>query len=663
MIFERKITIYLGDLVHDFLGGGSYMFPLNIGLIASYTKKIFGNQVEIELFKYPGKLIERIRNSSPHVLGLSNYTWNTHLSREISNLAKSLDSKTMVVWGGPNINHNENGYREFFINNPTVDSYIINEGEMGFVNLINECLSKGLDLKRIKEHSIDGCVFYDEGTVITDNRLDRISNLDEIPSPYLTGILDDFFQYDLIPIIETNRGCPYQCTYCAQGLVSQYKVKLFDMDRVLEELNYIAEKVIKTNLLCFADANFGITARDNKLAEHIRTLQSTKSYPRRCIINWDKTSQSVELAEIMGESAYLVSSLQSIDQTVLRNIKRGNIGSSRFKEIIDRVNEAGGVSGTEIILALPGETKESHLNSLRKLFDWGVSYIICYNCLIINGSELALSEQRDRFNIHTKFRLIDSAFGSYDNILSFECEEGVRSTSTMSEEEILFFRPIHWLIQFFWNYRCYFDVLQFINLQGMNPVDFILAVIGNLQHAKQSVRTIFDDFRKESISEWFSTAEGLRIYYSEPENFETLTSGGIGKMNGKYTWRAILECKIDFDSYIQQIGIDVLSDYGEVIKNLVLFSANLLPDFSNEIDFDATHKVVFGYDILKWRENRYKEALKEKETTYMFYLSEEKKEALEILINQYNHTNKNVTMRKMSEHMRVSDLYYDVRPV
>lgn len=638
------------------------MFPLNIGFLASYAKKVFGNEVDIELFKYPGDLIKRLKNDPPHILGLSNYTWSANLNNEVSKLAKSLDGRTMVVWGGPNVNQTDDGYGAFFKKNPMVDFYVINEGEIGFANLLERFIENGADIAKSKEGPIDGCAFFN-GVPVCGRRLERIEDLDRVPSPYLTGTLDKFFDYDLIPIVETNRGCPFTCTFCAQGFVSQHKVKLFDINRVLDELDYIADHVNKTNLLCFADANFGISKRDIKIAERIRLLQQTKDYPRRCTINWVKTKRSIEIAEIMGEATYLVSSLQSLDPVALKNIKRSNIDSKHFREIVDHVNEAGGVSGTEIILALPGETKESHLTSLRTLFGWNVSYIICYNCLLIDGSELTLPEGRKRFELATKFRLIDSAFGQYDDVLSFECEEGIRSTSTMSEEEILFFRPVHWLIQFFWNYRCYFDLMKFIYSKGINPVDFIVAVIENSGHAPQSVRSIFSDFRDEARNEWFDTPESLRSYYGKPDNFTFIREGGVGKMNGKYTWRVILECKRDFDSYIGSLASGMLPACKSEIADLVKFASYALLDFSNGIDFGATREVTFEHDILAWRENGYEGDLIKKKNNSFFYFSGEKEKALNVLLDQYRHQNMNVTMRKMTEHMRITDLYYDVKEV
>ena len=34
----------------------------------------------------------------------------------------------------------------------------------------------------------------------------------------VTGVLDEFFDGKLAPLLETNRGCPFQCTFCVQGV-------------------------------------------------------------------------------------------------------------------------------------------------------------------------------------------------------------------------------------------------------------------------------------------------------------------------------------------------------------------------------------------------------------------------------------------------------------
>ncbi len=55
-----KLKIYLADLTHTGLGTATEAFPLNIGVIASYCAKIFKNEVDIQLFKFPEDLKEAI---------------------------------------------------------------------------------------------------------------------------------------------------------------------------------------------------------------------------------------------------------------------------------------------------------------------------------------------------------------------------------------------------------------------------------------------------------------------------------------------------------------------------------------------------------------------------------------------------------------------------
>ena len=42
-------------------------------------------------------------------------------------------------------------------------------------------------------------------------------DLSQIPSPYLSNRLDEFLDGKLLPITQTNRGCPFTCTFCTEG--------------------------------------------------------------------------------------------------------------------------------------------------------------------------------------------------------------------------------------------------------------------------------------------------------------------------------------------------------------------------------------------------------------------------------------------------------------
>jgi radical SAM superfamily enzyme YgiQ (UPF0313 family) len=67
-------------------------------------------------------------------------------------------------------------------------------------------------------------------------------------------------------MIETNRGCPFKCTFCVQGSDYYDRVAQFPADQVIEELTYIARRIKKVcpsiGSLAIADANFAMFKRD-----------------------------------------------------------------------------------------------------------------------------------------------------------------------------------------------------------------------------------------------------------------------------------------------------------------------------------------------------------------------------------------------------------------
>jgi len=669
---KRKTTLFLCDLVHNHLGAGTFMFPLNIGFIAAYVLKHFGEDVEVRLFKYPDRLIAALKEGVCDVIGFSNYVWNADLNTQIARRVRSLADEAMIVFGGPDIDNAETSIRSFFESHRDVDFYIPYQGETPFVGLMQKYFDGGRRVADMKAEAIDGV--YSQcrrtGRVLIGGMVERIKQPDDVPSPYLTGLLDEFFDYPLIPIIETNRGCPYQCTFCVQALSSHHKIDYFSMDRVKAEVDYIAARVKHTPLLHLADSNFGIVERDITIARHIAEVSERTGYPRKCNMNWAKNQPKIyEIAEIL-QNINVILSLQSLDTLVLDNVKRKNISITVFRDVIDRVTEAGGIAGTEIILGLPGETKASHMQSLRTLFDWQIPYIICYNGLILRGSELSIHKADGRFACRTKFRLGDNSFGDYDGMLAFEANEGILSTDTMSDEELLSFRPIHWLVQFMWNYRFYHDLLRYVAQLGVNPLDFIVRIIEQAPSSPSpAIRRLFQEFLSEAKSEWFDSEEALRDYYSQPERFSQLEGGFHGKLNGKYIFRTLVEMKQDFEAHVLHVAghySETFAGKRHVFEEIVRFLNALTVDFSKPAEaLQQQREVHLSHDILRWRQSSYVTRLEDLHDPagvgYRFELPQDRRAALAKLAEQYHHSNRNVTLRKMAEFMTINDFFYNVQ--
>lgn len=674
---KDSCLIYLADLVHNYASKGPHTFPINIGYIAAYAKKIYQDKIKIKLFKFPLDLIVSIKEKKPDILALSNYTWNLDINNRIIPWAKSLHEDIITVFGGPDYPITYEESTDYLKRTKDLDFYVLYQGEKGFANIIQRYFDSQ-SLVEMKSQELENCSFYDRNTnrVVASKKYIWIEDLDEIPSPYLTCILDEFFKDNLIPLIETNRGCPYSCTYCAWGKANQKKVFQFSLERVKKEVEYIAKKIGKTNLLMIGDANFGIFEKDVEIAKFLKYISKTYGYPKDLFVAWAKANPGrvIEIAQILSDmigASSAFGSFQTTDPIVMNNIKRTNFSFGDFKKIQDVFIKKNISVSSELILGLPGETKESHLKGLRKLFDCNTQSIICYNLRMLGGSELNTAESRERFGIKTKFRLIDGGFGKYEGILSMETEEMVLKTSTMNMDEILYFRPIHFLVQFLWNYGYYKEPLSYLTSAGINPIDVIISMVENREKAPLSIKTILNDFIKESYDEWFNSREEIFEYYVRPENFENLKKGGFGKLNYKYTYKILLEHKNDFDEYLYGMLRDMLEtrrpialDAKEQIEDLFNYTRNISIDFRDFVNDRIKNKViVFKYDILAWIKEHHQKSLKEFRSPGIklrFSLPKEQAKALKELCSQFQGVDLNQTLRKMSEYINEKDLFNKV---
>src|SRR4051812_6648139 len=109
-------------------GVATEAFPLNIGLVASFARKKFGNDIELFLFKYPDELRSAILERAPHILACSNYTWNFNLSYYFCRMAKALDRGILTVFGGTNYPFTQDQQQNFLVNHPALDLHIFYEG-------------------------------------------------------------------------------------------------------------------------------------------------------------------------------------------------------------------------------------------------------------------------------------------------------------------------------------------------------------------------------------------------------------------------------------------------------------------------------------------------------------------------------------------------------
>ena len=440
------MLVYFADLAHDYFKVNQYT-PTGIGYITAYSKNKLGDKVDFRLFKSVNKLLDAYENEKPDLVGFSNYTWNAGLSKFAGEFMKKDNPSLPIIMGGPNIRIDKEGIEEFLRITNYVDTYCMFAGEHSVYEIINFLLKQPKNMRtsaNLKSHVTNGCYSISNDQLIGNSNYTRPEDLDEIPSPFLTGLMDPFLKDGYYPIVETNRGCPFSCTFCVWGISALNKVLKFSMQRVKEELNYVAKSSFKSSAIVLGDANFGILPRDVQIAEHVRKLyDETKSFSSLKMY-WAKISKPhmIDIGKVLGHLTHTYIAFQSLDDKVLENIKRKNIRLSDLLDLIEKLKGYTYGAQTDILVGLPGETYQSHLNSLEKVLSLGITQIFGGEIQMLPGADMDTKESRKKFGLKTKYRFFEGGYGVYRDKFVYELQEGIRQTNAMSEEEMLKLRAL-----------------------------------------------------------------------------------------------------------------------------------------------------------------------------------------------------------------------------
>ena len=417
----------------------AHYLPYSVGVLWSYVNQFSDIRDNFTLDKivWRREKIELVARSLEKntILAFSTYVWNKRYNYALAKRVKELNPKCIIVFGGPEVPITKSN---IFKTCPFIDIVVKGEGETTFKNILDGVLS-GAPLDSVPGLVVNkNTVAFDTGPSI------RIDSLDTIPSPYLTGVFDKIIlenpDIEWNATLETNRGCPYSCTFCDWGSLTYNKVKLFDLGRVFAELEWISRN--KCGFVTITDANFGMfVERDNQIADKMLELQDTYGYPGALSITWAK-NQKPEVFAIVSKliksprfNSGLTVSVQSMDMAVLENIKRKNLEQHKIVEIFEMCEKNNVPVYTEIILGLPGETPESWKEGIWKLFRAGNhTGLNILHCQLLENAEMNLLQRR-LFGI-TSTLAYDYMSGSYNNDYLTENVEIVTSTKDISFDQM-----------------------------------------------------------------------------------------------------------------------------------------------------------------------------------------------------------------------------------
>jgi tRNA A37 methylthiotransferase MiaB len=578
-------TVSFAELTHTGVAVDANNIPLAVGYIAAYAKTHLGEAIDAHLFKYPAALSKFLKHQTPTIACFSNYMWNGQLSCTFAREIKRRHPNTIVVMGGPNYPVDVPEQQKYLEQRPEIDFFIDGEGEMAFVALFKALEQVDFDAPRLKASGtlLPSVHYLSGGEFVRGELLPRILELDQhLPSPYTMGLLDEFFDDKLTPMIQTARGCPYSCTFCHDGIPYMNKTRAFSQARVREELSYIAARV-KTATLQMADLNWGMFPSDLQTAQFLADIRDRTRWPRNIMTATAKNQKDriVEMSRILGDLLQLGASIQSTDAEVLHAIKRTNISLDAIVKMAKNATASKTGSFTEIILGLPTDTGVKHRKSVFDMLDAGIQDIRSFQFILLPGTEASDTASRERFQYDTGFRVLARCFGRYDiygeDTSAAEIQEIVLGNNTMPRDEYFECRAFDLTTAIFNNGGILKEFFRLGETLGI-PKSKVMGRIHQLARAATgSLAEIYAEFRVGEGRNFFERRDDLEEFLSRPDTMDAYLRGDYGV---NHIYKARTTALLTFFDQIAAIAREAVSaelaDHGLMDATLELYLDELL---------------------------------------------------------------------------------------
>jgi len=300
-------------------------------------------------------LLEELR---PELVGFCTYQRNLPHIIALARLIKATLPRASIVLGGPQASLMPDAGLAAL---PDIDFLCRGDGEAA-IEVIAEAVLSG-----DHDQPVPGATRRTaDGGIVTGPPVEPVRDLDEYPSPWLSGILDPTDMSESIML--TSRGCPYSCVFCYTPAAFDRKIRYNSIDRVLEEITHVARR--GTGRLWFADPNFSFS--EKRVAGILEGILERNLE----VEMWIETRADMltpELIRLMKRAGvYLVAmGLESASPNVFPDLNK-NLRPERIREAVRMALDAGLDVELFSQYALPNEELEDAMATLQFVKDCGV---------------------------------------------------------------------------------------------------------------------------------------------------------------------------------------------------------------------------------------------------------------------------------------------------
>jgi len=297
-----------------------------------------------------------IRKQNPDIIGIYSTTEQFYF---IKKLVDNVPQGIFTICGGPH----PTSYPMCIEDVPRLDAVCIGEGEYPLLELVND-LKAGRDFSKIKNL----WVRIGENIIKNETR-PFIADLDELPFEdrelfnHQKSI--DLYGFAQVRVL-TTRGCPYQCTYCANRSIGKSQpgdyVRFRSAEHIIEELKYLNERY-RFKEIFFDDDIFMMnkTIRMKFCERYTREIGKPFVFCSR--VGTCNEKMLKELKKAGGRRVDL--GLESGNEELRQKILKRNMTDHQILKTARTAKRIGLQVKTLNMVGLPDETLEKHLDTIN----------------------------------------------------------------------------------------------------------------------------------------------------------------------------------------------------------------------------------------------------------------------------------------------------------
>ena len=335
-------------------------------------------------------------------------------------------------------------HREAMENHPFLDFGIVGEPEEGFDELLAALVAGKTGFSEIR-----GLLFHGaDGAVIETERRPLFENLDVLPHPDRGLLKNDRYRLPHnnrpFTLVQTGRGCPFQCTYCIVDVYYGRRVRKHSVEYIMAEVRECVEKYGIDEILfweeCFTlDHKFVLAVCDAIMKSGLK-------------FHWAATTRvtSVDpevLAVMKKAGCYLLGlGIESSSQTIL-DLAHKKQKPEDARRAVRLCKEAGILTMGHFIFGLPGESLETAEETIRFMLSLGLDFMQCYCAVPYPGTELGRMAVEKGWVKPAKWSQYDFGGDSIMHTDALTCEQ-VTALRTRAFKRF-YYRPFYLLKQLF----------------------------------------------------------------------------------------------------------------------------------------------------------------------------------------------------------------------